>query len=283
MPSIKSRLNPNPSDQDDFSCRLCSGNHGLRKCKAFRKKDVKERMQLVITHSYCPNCLAHKHSSNACFSTKGCYHCGGNHHSLLHIDQPKTNAKKTKTVKRENMTHRLTNQNIMSVPQQSVTMASIVAPQSTLLFPTAIILVINDNKNHHVRAVLDPCTAISKISRKFVKEVGLRTTTLGDESICAVSIASRQSPQTAFNTTMRVNNHISMDTPTRSLNASMATNFKNITLADPQFYKSGPFSIVLGADLYARLILPGLLPSDGNLPVAMNTVFGWVLSGSCNN
>lgn len=280
MPPILSRLSRSEANKNYYSCRICSQNHGLRKCKVFRKKDAKQRMQLVVTHRYCPNCLAHQHSSSSCFSTKGCRFCGGNHHSLLHIDNPKLRSKKTRTVKVEKSPAGEP-PNTSSTNQRSLTIASIATPNATLLFPTAIILVVIGKKKHHIRAVIDPCTAISKISKQFVEELRLNTTVLGSESICAVSIASRHSSHTVLDTTMRVNNHISMDTPNRSIDAAIAAKFANLTLADPKFYISGPFSIVLGSDIYGRIILPGLLASDGSLPVATNTIFGWVLSGSC--
>lgn len=82
-------------------------------------------------------------------------------------------------------------------------------------------------------------------------------------------------------TMMKVNNHISTETPKKSIPASTAAKFPNMTLADPNFYKCGPFAIVFGADIYSKIIQLGLLPSNAGLPVAMNTIFGWVLSGSC--
>ncbi|XP_075162899.1 uncharacterized protein LOC142235534 [Haematobia irritans] len=167
-----------------------------------------------------------------------------------------------------------------SIPK-TVSIATITSPNSISLFPTAITMVKIGQKRHHARAILDACSSTSKISKHLVAELKLPTTLLGEDTICSVTLCSRQPPYPSLEIAMQVNNRISMNTPQKSVDGSIVAKLPNIILADPQFYKSGPVAIVLGSDVYARVIQPGLLPSNGGLPVAMNTIFGWVLSVSC--
>ncbi|XP_075164493.1 uncharacterized protein LOC142237050 [Haematobia irritans] len=243
---------------------------------------VEKRLQIVVAHNYCPNCLAHQHSSGSCFSSLGCKHCGGHHHSFLHIHSQST-PKSSRQVKTEQSSNRiLSKPHPISPIGGTVSLDVITSPNSTTLFPTAVVEILNGKTRHHVRVVIDQCTSVSKISKQLVEDLNLPRTRLGDEAICCVTVRSRQSPYESIETMMMINNRISMDTPKRSLPASTATKFPNLTLADPQFYKSGPFAIVFGADVYTKIIRPGMIMGNPGLPVALNTIFGWVLSGSCS-
>ncbi|XP_070139461.1 uncharacterized protein [Drosophila kikkawai] len=70
-----------------YQCRVCQGNHPLRKCHRFLRLDAKKRLQTVIDRKYCVNCLAHHHSGGSCRSSDRCQSCGQDHHTLLHADE----------------------------------------------------------------------------------------------------------------------------------------------------------------------------------------------------
>ncbi|XP_053989873.1 uncharacterized protein LOC128882319, partial [Hylaeus volcanicus] len=53
-----------------------------------------------------------------------------------------------------------------------------------------------------------------------------------------------------------------------------------LELADTNFSNNTLIDVLLGADVYTALIQEGLRKGDINQPVAQNTIFGWVLSGS---
>lgn len=289
MSSIQNRLSERHSKKQ-YLCHVCKGKHGLRDCKTFLSKDVQERLKLVISHRYCPNCLAHQHSAGSCFSKNGCKRCGSNHNTLLHITKPQrihqrkytSHSKGPQKPKPSTSSQPLANKIRRETTKRTVTIASIASPHLTTLFPTAMVLLLKGTKQYHVRAVVDPCTSVSKISKMLVDERDLPTTKLGEETICAVTLCSRHAPNPTLQTTMKVNNHISMITPNKSIDSSISVKFSNLILADPKFYQSKTFDIVLGADVYGKIIQPGLLPSTGDLPVAISTIFGWVLCGTCN-
>lgn len=289
MPSIKHRLsirNETRRDNHDFSCRVCKRRHALRDCRKFLNADVSGKMRLVLLHGYCPNCLAHTHSTGTCFSSHGCRHCGGSHHSLLHLkdDVLTTDISQRKFIQQKQKNKESQKEKYFDNESKSsnINIASIMALHYTSLFPTAIIIIKQGRNQYHARAVIDSCSSVSKISKKLVHELKLPTTKLGDETICSITILSCYSPHNFLETTMKVNNKIFMHTPTKSINSSIAAKFSHISLADPEFYKSRPFAIVLGADIYSKIITSGQMPSHDGLPVAINTIFGWVLAGSCS-
>ncbi len=52
-----------------------------------------------------------------------------------------------------------------------------------------------------------------------------------------------------------------------------------LKLADPGFGKPGKIDILLGADVFADVLLHGRRTGSPGTPTAFETVFGWVLSG----
>lgn len=53
---------------------------------------------------------------------------------------------------------------------------------------------------------------------------------------------------------------------------------ESLNLADPSFGTPASIDVLLGADVYKRIIMPGVLHGADDAPVAQETVFGWVLS-----
>lgn len=51
-----------------------------------------------------------------------------------------------------------------------------------------------------------------------------------------------------------------------------------LQLADPLFADSDPIDMLLGADVYAAVVRPGLRSGGPQDPVARDTIFGWILS-----
>ncbi|XP_017884234.1 uncharacterized protein LOC108627460, partial [Ceratina calcarata] len=65
-------------------------------------------------------------------------------------------------------------------------------------------------------------------------------------------------------------------TPPR-IQAEILSQYKGLELADPKL--CADTSILLGADVYARILTGGLRRINDDLPIAQETAFGWILSG----
>lgn len=50
-------------------------------------------------------------------------------------------------------------------------------------------------------------------------------------------------------------------------------------MADQSYMTLTSIDLILGADVYADLILPGLITGPPVTPIAQSTIFGWILSG----
>ncbi|XP_075167921.1 uncharacterized protein LOC142240089 [Haematobia irritans] len=272
-----------------YICRLCRQSHPLRKCKRFLSMNITKRKETVQKYGYCKNCLAHEHSGNACFTTTGCRFCKKDHHSLLHAhprlqNTQRKNSSSSSSKKPSVKTEKPT---VSSTPSTafnsaSTTLSAILKQNAVTLLPTALVSVTTKKGNCVLRCLLDSGSNSSSISSKIVDKLDLTTLTLEEETICPLTLISTHNSDISIDTVLKVNNRISMHTPSKSIPQSYVQHFSNLVLADKDFYKSAPISIILGVDVYSRIISEGFLNRSG-LPTAQNTIFGWSIYGICPN
>ena len=68
--------------------------------------------------------------------------------------------------------------------------------------------------------------------------------------------------------------------PTTSININEWHLPKELHYADPEFYVSNPIDILIGAELFFTLLLPGRLSPGTNLPRLQHTLLGWIAAGT---
>ena len=68
-------------------------------------------------------------------------------------------------------------------------------------------------------------------------------------------------------------------TPYNKLDTNSWNIPNDIKLADEQFDQPGSIDLLIGADLFYEMLLPGRRTRPGNYPVLQETVLGWTLSG----
>ncbi|XP_075150644.1 uncharacterized protein LOC142224743 [Haematobia irritans] len=281
-------------------CLICrSSLHSLRLCRKFLDMNMSDRWEAVRRHKYCVNCLAQDHSHGRCFSDRGCHHCKKFHNTLLHVnpkfrDQilttPRSKAShpspsrslssdNTETPMRIAVPVRkksIDSTSTVPITKQSPSLSAIMRQNRIILLPTVLVKV---NGKNPARCLLDSGSPVSRISKKFVDKFNLITLTLKDETICPLTLQSRFNANLTIEGTFRVDNRINTITPAESLQESFRSHYPHLFLADPSFSKSGCIDIVIGVDIYPRVMSEGTLMRHG-LPTAQNTVFGWVVYGS---
>ena len=62
-------------------------------------------------------------------------------------------------------------------------------------------------------------------------------------------------------------------------NSSKWNHISDLSLADPDFGTPGRIDLLLGADIYADILLHGWQCGPPGTPTALETRFGWVLTG----
>ncbi len=74
------------------------------------------------------------------------------------------------------------------------------------------------------------------------------------------------------------------DTPSTDLLKEVDTSFTNsLNLSDRNFKISGGRDLLLGQDVLGQVLKDGVVRSTKNELYAINTIFGWVVGGSCKN
>lgn len=96
-------------------------------------------------------------------------------------------------------------------------------------------------------------------------------------------LTSKVDPQIRLAVDAKVVSKLALKTPSTSLNSSIISMFSHLMLADADFHTSQGISLVLGNDSYSKILKTGVIPGENGLPLAQDTIFGWVLSGTCTN
>lgn len=274
--------NSHPEVARVFRCRICRGVHALRKCNRFLQLSAEKRLRAVLANRYCPNCLAHQHSGRSCRSTDTCRECQGEHHTLLHLDAADGPRRPTRTrgerTPRQSSTARQPRAATPAAP--GVTLSSLIQMRRVSILPTATVLVDTGTKTFTVLVMLDPCSPLSRINASMATALGLAVARVGREWACSAVIRSPVAESTRLEVVLKTENQLQLRTPSRELPEGLKDSFASITLANDRFFKPNTISLVLGADVYGRIILPGTIPGTSKAPLAQNTIFGWVLSGS---
>ncbi|KAL0880052.1 hypothetical protein ABMA27_002545 [Loxostege sticticalis] len=263
-------------------CSLCSASHSITRCEAFLAKSVDDRMSYTIEAKLYFNCLKSSHQLKDCNSVFRCLKCKHKHHTLLHkdrndnkssIDKNSTDSKSVSLfVKGEN------------------SKSSTKLLNTTVLLATAIIQIRDSDGNYHsLRALFDTGSQNNFITRKAVQYLHLQpvsceTNINGLGGIAAdvtgfirCSIGSNNNP--LFDLDMHVISNICGEQPIAKLNTSGWTHINSLPLADPGFDVPGPIDVLLGADVFAESLLTQRIKGNANQPLAINSVFGWLLLG----
>lgn len=133
----------------------------------------------------------------------------------------------------------------------------------------------------------------SFIDEKTIKKLNLKQRK-SNINICGIAGSIEQAKGTVelqfsacYPTSFKANvdaiilNKLTTFLPNRDFDTSVMQNneLELLTLADPQFNKSAKIDMILGADVYAALILDGIIKAHDNSYIAQETEVGWIVSG----
>lgn len=301
-------------------CFLCKEAHSPRDCSTFRKLSPLARFETIKTQHVCINCLSADHTVSNCPSTNVCRQCGEKHHTLLHRweqrapSRPKSNghfsqATQFKPPRAESSDLAQRPSTLASSGQTArplvregtcenvATHFAEAGPNGgkTVLLATAIVTVFAPNgQSRLARALLDQGSQSSFVSTNLVQQLRLHkirtpisVTGLGGEHTSHIDysvqlrVGNSQKSSSVFSTRAFIVPNISQYVPP-PIDVDLYQELSNLTLADPTPASKQRIELLLGADVFAQVIRPGIRNTRNNGPVAQNTVFGWVLSGRTN-
>ncbi|KAJ8944520.1 hypothetical protein NQ318_011778 [Aromia moschata] len=263
-------------------CLVCEKDHIIYRCPVLKAKSPADRFKVVKEKRLCINCLR-PHQVKNCSSTSTCRTCHKNHHTLLHFDRFSGSSGAINE----------TSDSGNTAPAEIV--VPTVNALAIALLSTALVDVHDSQGHPHtLRVLIDNGSEASFITVKAARNLNLKrqhdkiqiqgigaNSSIFSSGSIHCKISPHGSCQPAIHLEAHIIPHVASVIPSQSLQFYSWDHINNLKLADPNFYISRHVDLLLGADVYAQLIRPGLvLAPSPRCPSAFNTIFGWVLSGS---
>ncbi|XP_037931353.1 uncharacterized protein LOC119666142 [Teleopsis dalmanni] len=261
-----------------IQCQCCNQlGHRMYNCKRFMDMSIGQRTSLIRNKQLCEICLSHNNRIK-CNSTHKCKKCNKAHNSLLHMEY--------------NLNQRQQNsRNNPKINKEGKTYSTIIKDKKQLtLLPTVLISTKSSDGNiHQLRALVDQGSQVSMVSEKVVqllilkkmkhmtKLSGVSNTTVGTSNARVfMEISSRFGIKKKIKGEFLVMSHLVRSLPEETIEIETKI-WDNYKLADPEFNKNGCIDMIIGSDLYPKIIKEGI--KKYNNLIGQETIFGWMISG----
>lgn len=278
-------------------CNYCKSPHSIYKCSAFFKKPPSDRLQIAQENNWCINCLHSGHRLTSCSSQSRCRVCTSKHHTLLHDSRDDSAVSANSDTKGQNNARNPSFRSQAS-PSSEITVAQVhsftnVLPSKTVvLLSTAKIEILDAWGNYQsIRILVDGGSQANIISQRCIQKLGLHTSRislsifgLGQTSsstssgvVCTIRPLGKTFP--SFTLDAVVLPKICNPMPNCTIPLGDWQHVSNLKLADPQFNIPGEIDMLIGADIFSKILRDGKISGHRNEPTAINTSFGWILMG----
>lgn len=279
------------------SCQVCRKDHLIYNCPTFLSKTPKDRYSLAKQNKWCSNCLGSKHLSSNCTSQSVCRECSRKHHTLLHfatgVSKPNSSSEIANITPPQSVAVNDGSGLSLSAPSTSVNMLSDV--KGTVLLSTAVMDVLDSSGRYQkVRIVLDCASQCSFITSKVCSRLGLKGYPLSLNVRGIGQLSSHASrgvscsfkpigdDDQVFTSEFIILPQIASNMPNVTIPIDKFSSYSGLKLADPEFNVSAPVEMLLGAELFPLILKDKRIVGSSNEPIAMDTIFGWVLMGKIN-
>lgn len=260
-------------------CPACSEAHEIDACPKFEDMNPFPRSQKVKSWKLCFGCLSKTHTLESC-TEPPCTYCnkGKKHHRLLCFTYCDDQKKRQGTLSSHNLTCEYVN----------------IDDEEGVLLGTADVLIqTSDGEFISIRALLDNASQANVISEACVQRLRLNRrpshlsiSPVGGESkvntrgIVRVTITPTfggQTFQISFNAviTKKVTSFVN----TAGVDLSGWPKHITENLADSHINSSGTIDLLLGANIWSRVLMAAVYASENSNLVAQKTRFGWVVFG----
>lgn len=255
-----------------IKCYNCSRDHFIYNCEEFLKLSISERNKRAASLNLCVNCLQIGHTVNRCMRGH-CSRCKYYHNTLLHSDDKKEEFKY--------------GENAM------VSLSTNVISQ--VLLSTATVKTFDKSNNcRMVRVLLDSGSTSCFITEKLSNMLNIDTTMVNSSVIginnnvssltkqCTIRIQSHDGTYEAY-IDCYIIPQITEPLPAYHVLVQDLNIPANVKLADTCFSHPGDIDILIGADIFWKLIKPGKIKLGKHQPTLQETSLGWVMTGSAIN
>ncbi|XP_068697018.1 uncharacterized protein [Montipora foliosa] len=248
------------------------GGHYSASCT--KVQQTKERRDILQRNNRYFICLKTGHDAKNCFKTKRCRHCDGKHYQSICVRIDKLTEQ-----------HRTPNEHATV----TTTITAKTTTKGTVLLQTASCMAVNGSNSIPVRVLFDngsqrsyvSSSVTSRLNLKPVNSENLHINTFGDTSYrkqkCNVVKLCLQTRNNEKLELYAVNFPVICSPLPSRVNVADYVHLEGLELAD-NFDNTESIDVLIGSDYYWDFVSGDSIKGDQG-PTAVNSKFGWLLSG----
>ncbi|XP_061396698.1 uncharacterized protein LOC133332313, partial [Musca vetustissima] len=296
--SQATRPNNDINSSRKTGCLLCrTSNHRLFECSRFKSLSSSEKYKFVKRNRLCVNCLRKGHGVKKCDSSRHCSTCNQPHHTLLHrVDSNSTSSAPVNSVSTNNRPANPPSNAEQNLPSTSAgcvpRQVFHIAQNRSVLLGTAMVNILHLGVPYLVRALIDPASESSFLSERLQNRLKLPvhstnatisgvncTVSATSRKSCSLRIGSPVDSCVVLETIAFVLPSISGNIPSFAVSSDLKSQIPDLQLADFNLFDPRPVDLLLGADLYPKILLAGCRSLLSGSLLAQNSIFGWLVTG----
>ncbi|XP_039450376.1 uncharacterized protein LOC120429231 [Culex pipiens pallens] len=259
-------------------CPACDKQkHSIMDCAAFNGMNVSERMRVITDKRLCSNCFRSDHFARNCRSKYHCKHCNKRHHSMIH---PGPGSQDTNPI--------VATPAMNPAPVNAATKSR----NASVLLSTVVLAVLDSyGKEHLARALLDTGSQPNVMSEHLCQQLhlfrkvanvpisGVDSAITNAKHKVSTEVRSRVS-RFAETLDFLVLRKVTCETPPVTIPIAQWKIPEHLALADPEFNVSRKVDMIIGAAHFYSFLLEGRIRLAGPVPLLVESVFGWIATGS---
>ncbi|XP_055543280.1 uncharacterized protein LOC129728838 [Wyeomyia smithii] len=248
------------------NCAVCSQPHMVIRCPKFNQFTSKERQPIVIVQASM--FLKTGHMVRYCSSNFSCRKCNRRHHTLLYSGQSEGSQRTKENVASSSVSTVTKNSQLVIDAYGQAHLAPALldsASQPNLI--TERMAQILRLRRERVNVIMQ---GAGKLSKPVWESVFTEIHSRRDDFSCGVNFL--------------VMDKVTANLPPRDVPTTGWKVLKGLFLADPSFNVSQPIDMVLGArHFYSFFPSTARIQLNENLPLLVDSVFGWIIVGSVSS
>ncbi|KAL1226652.1 CCHC-type zinc finger nucleic acid binding protein [Trichinella spiralis] len=271
------------------SCVMCREHHRVSQCPKFLAEKTQDRWRIATSENLCFRCLRRGHKGNRCPEDKRCDYpsCGKAHHKLLHGDKGTHQSRAGET-----SSEKPTTEKDESVSSARTLLGRTASEKENLLQTARAILQSDDGNQFLVTCLFDSGCQRSLIRKDLAESLRLRGTM---ERLMLLRLGETHSKYEKLRCVKFCLKGIYGGEDSHPIEAlcvprittvdanPSAANWEHLhglKLADIFPRERTEIDVLIGIDFYNRLLFKERIVGGDALPEAVNSPFGWILSGN---
>ena len=274
-------------------CTYCAGTHRPDRCDKI--KTVEERRSLLQRQQRCLNCLGLNHTKIQCFSKGRCMKCKKKHHtSICDENQENTTQNASSQIKddKEQKNDQLSADSV-SKNRTHMGATHVLPSKAHILMQSAVTKISGNNKQYYqARILFDTGSQRTFITQEMKHKLKLGT--MGSEVLDVTTFGTLQGRRKTYDlVTLSLSTEVenikitALVTPVicpplsaKVKNLQIPPELQGLKLADPSHASENlKVDIIIGNDYYGQLITGKVIKTQNEALIAMESKFGWLLSG----